>query len=463
MAKTQTLTLKIKTPIEDLFERFYGLLSVIKEQVVGQDEALASIATAILLRQHCMLIGPAGEAKTAATRLFVNAFERTRVFDMLMTSGTQPEELFGPMDLAKWRDEKHPELRYRTEGYLPTAHFVILDELFRAPHRLHSVLFRALNEREFNNGNEIMPIPLRSAIATTNFIPDDTELTAFIDRFPWVVRVGPLTLAKKMALLPKIWEGGDDFEQPTVELDPSSLERLRKFIFRTEVPEDMSELFHQLIKEFAGANPDVSTRTLIFQSGRLLQLICAEAKCYGQEPDLAVFKMFANMWGVTMGGKDAAFKFETAFTSVIGKADQTRREIAEANAAFESFDWDAVDVAPSSGKLAAFTKRTKTGKGVSDDIREALGQVSDALLKVDALHARILDKLPREKREHLTSQKEQLRAAELALQDLVRIGTPPSATPFASAASTGKGVGSAGDLAGFMAGLGEAVTASEQP
>lgn len=449
--------LKIEEPIENLFEKYYALLAEVQSLVLGQDEVLSAVASAILLRQHCLLIGPAGEAKTMAARLFVRAFDEAKVFDRLMTAGTQPEELFGPMDLAAWRDEKNPRLQFKTEGYIPEADFAILDELFRAPNRLHSVLFRILNEREFDNGNSLMKVPLRSAVATTNFIPDDTELAAFIDRFPWTIAVNPLSTAKRRKLLPRLWENEDEPEQPVSLLSLAAMDRLRRFVFGVEVPEELVELFFDLLKNYSGPESSQSTRTLINQSGRLLQLIAAESVCYGTEPDLQLFKMFAYMWGVsTRNSRDLALRFETAFTSVIGQAETARRERRESREAYESFDWDSLEATiPSAGEITKLKRAVKAGKA-PPELHERFLQLQDSLLKITGLNSTHAPRLSKDDQEYIAERLTAVTNAESELQSLVA-DLPSDSGSYTISPESAKG------LEGFMSGIsdtGDDVTVS---
>ena len=52
-----------------------------------------------------------------------------RVFDYLLTRFTEPNELFGPFDIRKLREG---DLVTNTEGMLPEASLVFLDELLNA-------------------------------------------------------------------------------------------------------------------------------------------------------------------------------------------------------------------------------------------------------------------------------------------------------------------------------------------
>ena len=84
------------------------------------------------------------------------------------------------------------------EGYLPTAHFAVLDEIFDALAVLRSIN-DMLNERELREGKTRVKVPLMTAIATTNRSPDELvelyrvlQLGAVNDRFLFVSNVNYL-------------------------------------------------------------------------------------------------------------------------------------------------------------------------------------------------------------------------------------------------------------------------------
>ena len=74
-----------------------------------------------------------------------------RTFEYLLTRFTEPNELFGPFDIRKLREG---ELVTNTEGMLPEASLVFLDELLNANSAILNSLLGVLNERVFRRGRE---------------------------------------------------------------------------------------------------------------------------------------------------------------------------------------------------------------------------------------------------------------------------------------------------------------------
>jgi MoxR-like ATPase len=169
---------------------FASRLEEIAEDFVDRDEVMRVLGLATLCREHVLLIGPPGTAKT----LLVDKFRRmldVQYFSYLLTRFTEPAEIFGPMDVRHFR---RGTFRINTDGMLPQAHLAFLDEVFQGSSAILNSLLTLINERRFHNGPEVVDVPLLSLLGSTNELPDDVTLAAFSDRFLLRVRldyVGP--------------------------------------------------------------------------------------------------------------------------------------------------------------------------------------------------------------------------------------------------------------------------------
>ena len=156
-----------------------GVLSPMKARFVGKDDAIDLLGVALVGRENIFLYGPPGTAKSAV----INELGRRldgRVFDYLLTRFTEPNELFGPFDIRRLRDG---DLVTNTEGMLPEADLVFLDELLNANSAILNALLLALNERIFRRGRETRPLPTLMIAAAGNTLPEDETLGALFDRF----------------------------------------------------------------------------------------------------------------------------------------------------------------------------------------------------------------------------------------------------------------------------------------
>src|SRR5205085_11220469 len=96
------------------------------------------------------------------------------------TRFSEPNEIFGPIDLARLRAGTVATV---TAGMLPEAEFVFLDELFNANSAILNNLLTVLNERVYRRGAETHALPLLSLFSASNHLSDDDALRALFDRF----------------------------------------------------------------------------------------------------------------------------------------------------------------------------------------------------------------------------------------------------------------------------------------
>jgi MoxR-like ATPase len=169
-----------KTRVRRLARTFATRLDQLKNDYVGRDEAIAVIGLATLCREHVLLVGPPGTAKTALLTSFGRLFD-TAPFTYLLTRFTEPTELFGPIDVKLFQERSL--YRVNTEGMLPRAHLAFLDEVFEGSSAILNALLTLINERMFHNGSVPEPSNLITLLGSSNEVPDDPVLAAFSDRF----------------------------------------------------------------------------------------------------------------------------------------------------------------------------------------------------------------------------------------------------------------------------------------
>src|SRR5436309_13347043 len=173
----------------------------LKGRFVGRDEVIDLIALAVVAGEHLFLHGPPGTAKSALIHEFATMV-RGRYFEYLLTRFSEPNEIFGPIDLARLREGTVATV---TTGMLPEAEFVFLDELFNANSAILNNLLTVLNERSYRRGAEIHRLPLVSLFSASNHLPDDDALRALFDRFLLRCQVKNLRREAMPALLAAGW------------------------------------------------------------------------------------------------------------------------------------------------------------------------------------------------------------------------------------------------------------------
>src|SRR5260370_3476696 len=102
-----------------------AVVEALKRRFVGRDEVIDLIALAVVAGEHLFLHGPPGTAKSALIRQFAQAVQG-QYFEYLLTRFSEPNEIFGPIDLVRLREGTVTTV---TTGMLPEAEFVFLHEL----------------------------------------------------------------------------------------------------------------------------------------------------------------------------------------------------------------------------------------------------------------------------------------------------------------------------------------------
>jgi MoxR-like ATPase len=163
----------------DVVLRLSRVARTLEDHFLGKSEAVRLMLIAVLAGEHMLLIGPPGTAKSALVRMFAKLVD-ARYFEYLLTRFTEPNEIFGPIDITAFREGTYQR---RMEGMLPQAEVVFLDEIFKANSAILNSLLSVLNERVYSSGATVHRVPLLSAFGASNEVPNDEDLMAVFDRF----------------------------------------------------------------------------------------------------------------------------------------------------------------------------------------------------------------------------------------------------------------------------------------
>jgi MoxR-like ATPase len=247
----------------------------LKARFVGRDEVIDLIALAVVAGEHLFLFGPPGTAKSLLVREFAGAV-RCRYFEYLLTRFSEPNELFGPIDMARLREGVVSTVITRM---LPEAEFVFLDELFNANSAILNNLLTVLNERIYRRGAETHQLPLVSAFAASNHLPEDETLGALFDRFLLRCKVDSLPRPQLPALLAAGWriEQNGVAGKPDEALTADDLRQLRQRVKDVQL-EHVLEIYADAISKIRDLGVAVSDRRAV----KVLKLVAASAVLCGR-------------------------------------------------------------------------------------------------------------------------------------------------------------------------------------
>jgi MoxR-like ATPase len=228
MNEIQSIQHKLEQAIEMLESRF-----------LEREELIRLLLLGLMSNENVLLIGPPGTAKSQLARAISQIFGSGQWFDYLLTRFTTPDELFGPVSLQKLKLDQYMR---QTEGYLPSASFAFLDEIFKANSAILNALLSILNERVFFNGREKEHSPLLFLMAASNELPEENEqLAALYDRFLIRYEVGFL---KHMSSYEQMFQLPSDPLPALLTLQ--DIETVRKSAEQVQIPETLIYMLYQL-------------------------------------------------------------------------------------------------------------------------------------------------------------------------------------------------------------------------
>jgi len=267
--------------IPELARRLQDGARQLEAQFLGKEEIVRLLFVSALAGEHLVMVGPPGTAKSALLRSFAGVIE-ARYFDYLLTRFTEPNEIFGPVDIQAFREGQY---KRRLDGMLPEAEVVFLDEIFKANSAILNSLLTLLNARRFTHGNMSVRVPLISLYAASNEVPADEALSALFDRFLLRVRVDYLDSYHFRGLLQKgidLEARGMNPDAPTISpvVTAHELRQLqREFGGLLRFSEDFLATFKGLVFQIRSEGVGLSDRRIV----KLLKLFAASAVFDGRD------------------------------------------------------------------------------------------------------------------------------------------------------------------------------------
>jgi len=222
------------------------VLEYLKNTFVGKDEIIDLLGICLVARENAFLLGPPGTAKSAIVRALSQCIVDGNNFEYLLTRFTEPSEIFGPFDIRKL---KEGELLTNTEGMMPEASLVFLDEIFNANSAILNSLLMALNERIFRRGRETRLLPALMFVGASNQLPQEETLNALLDRFLIRVNCNYVAPDQLEQVLIQGWKQQKNPIQDSPSITPNAIKDLQamsKNIDLSPIRAQYVDLIHSL-------------------------------------------------------------------------------------------------------------------------------------------------------------------------------------------------------------------------
>src|SRR6185295_4053401 len=187
-----------RTDLTALNEAVISIRHEIKKIIVGQDEMVRLIITAILADGHVLIEGVPGVAKTLTAKL-VSKVISVKFSRIQFTPDLMPSDVLG----TSVYNVKNSAFEFKAGPIF--SNIVLIDEINRAPAKTQSALFEVMEERQVtvDGTTHIMNFPFL-VLATQNPIEQEGTYRlpeAQLDRFLFKIDVKYPTLQEEITIL----------------------------------------------------------------------------------------------------------------------------------------------------------------------------------------------------------------------------------------------------------------------
>ncbi|MFZ5446945.1 MAG: AAA family ATPase [Myxococcota bacterium] len=236
-------------------QAFRGFFSELREAFVEREGLFTQLELALLCKEHVLIIGPPGTAKSAIAtavlgRIVDERTSRPSLFSKQLAENTVQTDLIGPVDFKVLTETGRTE-HLTEEGMLGAVH-AFLDEVFDGRDMLLRSILNVLHERELKHGRKVTQGRCECAVMTSNRYLSEVlqrspeTLQAFADRISFIC-FAPKSFARRSSrgqMLSRAQTG----QRPTLHarLTLQQLDVLQEAVEAVEVPALVAEGLEEL-------------------------------------------------------------------------------------------------------------------------------------------------------------------------------------------------------------------------
>ncbi|HEY1066548.1 MAG TPA: MoxR family ATPase [Pirellulales bacterium] len=284
-----TATVDDQGAVQQCEQNYNKVRDELSKVIVGQDEVIEQVLTAIFARGHALLEGVPGLAKTLLVSSLAQAldlsFKRVQFTPDLMPSDVTGTEVI----------QENLETRGREYKFLPGplfANMILADEVNRTPPKTQAAMLEAMQERQISAGGKVHKLPAPFfVLATQN--PLEQEGTyplpeAQLDRFLLYIKVDYPSGAEEWDIARRVTMGG--LGSPAHVLNGKTILEIQDLVNRIPVSDQVLGYAWALVRASRPGTkeaPDFVNKWMSWGAGPrgvLALITCAKARAilYGK-------------------------------------------------------------------------------------------------------------------------------------------------------------------------------------
>jgi len=187
--------------LEKLGQARTALKQQIARVIIGQEQIIDDLLTAIFARGHCLMVGVPGLAKTLMVQTISRAID-LQFNRIQFTPDLMPADITGTEVIQ--RDAATGQRVFKFVHGPVFANILLADEINRTPPKTQAALLQAMQEQQVTSGGQTYDLPKPFfVLATQNPIEQEGTYPlpeAQLDRFMFMLKVGYPTPAEELAI-----------------------------------------------------------------------------------------------------------------------------------------------------------------------------------------------------------------------------------------------------------------------
>jgi len=223
------------------------IVTEIRKVIVGQDEVIENLLTALFCKGHCLFVGVPGLAKT----LLVNTLARVLNLNfsrIQFTPDLMPSDITGTDILYEDQATNKREFRF-IKGPI-FSNIILADEINRTPPKTQAALLQAMQEQQVTVGGNTYELDKPFLVfATQNPIEHEGTYPlpeAQLDRFMFIINVDYPTMEQEVGIAMTTTSGINP--NLDVVLNAQRIEELQKLVPNVPVSEHVAEYAVRLVQ-----------------------------------------------------------------------------------------------------------------------------------------------------------------------------------------------------------------------